>query len=735
MQQDFLRRLVDAEELLRLFQKQPSVQDGPNEFNLQQGGVVFEDVTFTYNDKKNIVNDLSFHAEPGQTIALIGETGAGKSTILKLLFRLYDVNEGSIKIDGQDVRDVTLGSLREHIGVVPQDPSLFNDTIMANVRFARLDATDEEVMEACKSACIHDKILTFTDGYDSKVGERGQKLSGGELQRVAIARAILKNPRIILLDEATSSVDTETEANIQQALKKLVTGRTTFVVAHRLSTVTDADRILVIKDGTILEQGHPKELFKSRGKYYSLCSKQMGILDASEDHGSSEGSESRGASSSASKKSLAGTRTPSRDTGDQRTTNETGTSDKKSTDELSEERISRTGQSSQPQSDKSASRGSSDNDGAMTGNKTPIDQTASKQSSSGNTSRKMSIGGEDERRKSASSGPASKKSSSGNTSRKMSLSTSVKGKKLPGSDESGKGSPTEGNPETSSPSENTKKSQNLPLEQSAYQSQSNDLKGAPPSQKREGYPATESSTKKTVDGDDTQKTKKADQQQKTGIPTSRKKRAFRAEAPEFVPRSQQRFSSSRDESQSSYTGSQEEATKHHHHPHRHRSSHSGEHHHFRNRHREESADTTQTSQKDSKEEKHHHFRNRRHQAKSEPNQDASKSQADGAADDNETLETADAILMPPPPSRRVSAPSDPLMANVSKARGRNRRVSRRGSNSTTQTLNESGDWSNASGIPVAVPAAPYPSPIGGPPPSHELLSTSTGASQLGRSFK
>ena len=264
-----------------LFKTQPTVKDGLGRLRLQSGQVTFNHVKFTYDGKKQVINDVTFDIAPGKTIALIGETGGGKSTILKLLFRFYDITGGSIRIDGQDIRTVSLESLREHIGVVPQDPSLFNETIMHNVRYSRISASDEEVMEACRAAAIHDKIMTFTDGYMSKVGEKGVKLSGGELQRIAIARAILKDPKIILLDEATSSVDSETEGAIQEALKKLSKGRTTFVVAHRLSTIIDADLVLVIKDGAILEQGPPAELLRSKGKYYRLWTKQMGIKDVS----------------------------------------------------------------------------------------------------------------------------------------------------------------------------------------------------------------------------------------------------------------------------------------------------------------------------------------------------------------------------------------------------------------------------------------------------------------------
>ncbi|KAA6415967.1 MAG: hypothetical protein FRX48_00686 [Lasallia pustulata] len=271
-----MKNLIDAEQLLQLFLTKPGVVDrkGAKKLDLAKGNVEYAKVNFTYDGKKQIMKDLSFFAAAGQTIAIIGETGGGKSTILNLLFRFYDVTSGSITIDGQDIRDVTLESLRDSIGVVPQDASLFNDTIMNNIRYSRLDATDDEVFDACKAAAIHNKVMTFTDGYQSKVGERGVRLSGGELQRVAIARALLKNSKIILLDEATSSVDTETEGQIQEALVRLTSGRTTFVVAHRLSTIVNADLIIVIKEGEILEKGTHLELFHARGKYHDLWAKQ-----------------------------------------------------------------------------------------------------------------------------------------------------------------------------------------------------------------------------------------------------------------------------------------------------------------------------------------------------------------------------------------------------------------------------------------------------------------------------
>ncbi|KAL8871115.1 MAG: hypothetical protein Q9174_002989 [Haloplaca sp. 1 TL-2023] len=278
-QKRIIRCLIDAEQLLQLLQLKPKIMGGTHRMITKEGKVEFLDVHFSYDSVKEIIKGVTFTAEPGQKIALVGETGGGKSTLLKLLFRFYDVGGGAILIDGQNVRDVTTESLRGCIGVVPQDPSMFNVSVMENVRYSRLDATDEEVMEACKAAAVHDKIMTFTNGYASKVGEKGVKLSGGELQRLAIARTILKDPDIILLDEATSNVDTETEARIQTALARLTKGRTTFTVAHRLSTVIDADVVLVVKDGMIIEQGPPQALLESKGKYYDLWCKQVGVFD------------------------------------------------------------------------------------------------------------------------------------------------------------------------------------------------------------------------------------------------------------------------------------------------------------------------------------------------------------------------------------------------------------------------------------------------------------------------
>ncbi|KAF2418457.1 ATP-binding cassette-type vacuolar membrane transporter-like protein Hmt1 [Tothia fuscella] len=268
--------LVDAERLLQLMQTKPTVVERENAPDLHwpEGEVKFDDVDFSYDPRKQTLKGISFTAAPGQTLAFVGETGGGKSTTLKLLMRFYDVSSGSISIGGQDLRDVTLGSLREAIGTVPQDPSMFNQTIMENVRYAKLDATDDQVMEACRAAAVHNKIMGFPNKYKSKVGERGVKLSGGELQRIAIARIFLKNPSIVLLDEATSAVDSSIEAQIQSAFKKLSKGRTTFVVAHRLSTIVDADLIIVIDHGEIIERGTHNELIAHGGKYFELWTKQ-----------------------------------------------------------------------------------------------------------------------------------------------------------------------------------------------------------------------------------------------------------------------------------------------------------------------------------------------------------------------------------------------------------------------------------------------------------------------------
>ncbi|OBT67108.1 hypothetical protein VE03_04531 [Pseudogymnoascus sp. 23342-1-I1] len=269
--------LMDAEHLLELFRAKPTVVDREDAQPLvfKKGNVVFDNVHFHYEARKETLRDINFSVPGGSTIALVGETGSGKSTVLKLLDRFYDVTDGSIKIDGQDIRDVTVRSLRDKIGVVPQDPELFNESILNNIRYAKLGSSIDDVHEACKAAAIHEKILSFPDGYQSVVGSHGVRLSGGEKQRIAIARAILKRPEIIVLDEATSAVDSATEQLIQDAFRELCRGRTTFIVAHRLSTIMRADRILVIKDGEIIENGSHDELIHAKGKYTDLWSKQL----------------------------------------------------------------------------------------------------------------------------------------------------------------------------------------------------------------------------------------------------------------------------------------------------------------------------------------------------------------------------------------------------------------------------------------------------------------------------
>ena len=265
-----------AERVFEIMDAQPDVDDKRDAIELPaiQGDIKFDNVVFSYDDEKNALDGISFEVKAGQMIGLSGPSGAGKTTLINLLGRFYDVTEGSISIDGHDIRDVTMRSLREQIGVVLQDPFLFHGTIAENIAYSRPRASRAEMVAAAKAANAHDFIMNFPDGYDTMVGERGTGLSGGEKQRISIARAVLKNPRILILDEATSSVDTETESLIQAAVERLVEGRTTFAIAHRLSTLRKADKLVILEKGEIAEQGTHNELLDNNGLYRRLVDLQ-----------------------------------------------------------------------------------------------------------------------------------------------------------------------------------------------------------------------------------------------------------------------------------------------------------------------------------------------------------------------------------------------------------------------------------------------------------------------------
>ncbi|HVC61320.1 MAG TPA: ABC transporter ATP-binding protein/permease [Acetobacteraceae bacterium] len=281
--------LVDMEQMFRLLRVPPEVTDRAGAVALAAqlsdgpaGAVRFENVSFGYGPDRSILRGVDFTVPAGRKLAIVGPTGAGKSTISKLLFRFYDVTGGRIRIDGQDIRDVTQESLRAAIGVVPQDTVLFNDTIRYNIAYGRPDATTAEIEEAARHAQVHDFVMRLPEGYDTRVGERGLKLSGGEKQRVAIARTILKDPRILILDEATSALDTRTEQDIQAALGGLARHRTTLVIAHRLSTVVDADEIIVLADGRVAERGTHAALLALGGLYESMWALQAAEQEAAE---------------------------------------------------------------------------------------------------------------------------------------------------------------------------------------------------------------------------------------------------------------------------------------------------------------------------------------------------------------------------------------------------------------------------------------------------------------------
>jgi ABC-type transport system involved in Fe-S cluster assembly fused permease/ATPase subunit len=276
--------LVDIEQMFNVIDVPPEVVDKPNapDLAIRDASVTFENVTFSYDPERQILKGISFTVPAGKTVAIVGPSGAGKSTISRLLFRFYDVAGGRILIDGQDIRDITQASLRRNIGMVPQDTVLFNDTIKYNIRYGRQTASDEEIIEAARLAQIAPFIERLPQGFDTEVGERGLKLSGGEKQRVAIARTILKAPPILMLDEATSALDTHTEREIQAALDTVSKNRTTLVIAHRLSTVVEADEIIVLEAGVIVERGTHDQLLAMDGLYRSMWERQRAVDEARE---------------------------------------------------------------------------------------------------------------------------------------------------------------------------------------------------------------------------------------------------------------------------------------------------------------------------------------------------------------------------------------------------------------------------------------------------------------------
>lgn len=276
---DITRSLALFDRIFQYLDAKQDIIDKENALPLNnvEGHIVYDDVCFSYNENTEILSNINIEVKPGQTVAFVGPSGAGKTTITYMLPRLYDINAGRVSIDGVDIRDITVESLRSKIGIVTQDTYLFNATVRENLLFAKLDATQEEIVSACKTANIHEFINTLPDGYETIVGERGIKLSGGEKQRLSIARALLKNPRIVILDEATSALDSVSESLIQKAIEPLLKDRTSLVVAHRLSTIMAADCIYVVDKGRIVESGTHENLLALNGTYKKLCDKQFKI--------------------------------------------------------------------------------------------------------------------------------------------------------------------------------------------------------------------------------------------------------------------------------------------------------------------------------------------------------------------------------------------------------------------------------------------------------------------------
>jgi subfamily B ATP-binding cassette protein MsbA len=261
--------IMDTESELR--------EDDENKIELTdvEGEVVYDNVTFAYNRNEVVLKNINLKAEPGEVVALVGHSGAGKTTMVDLIPRFFDPIEGRMRVDGHDLKDVKIDSLRDFIGIVPQETILFSGSLRDNIAYGDLEADQEAIQAAAEAANAHDFIMAFPDGYDTMVGERGVGLSGGQKQRISIARAILKNPKILILDEATSSLDSESEALVQEALEHLMQNRTTFIIAHRLSTIRNADKIVVVEQGEIMEMGSHQELLKKQGKYASLYKGQF----------------------------------------------------------------------------------------------------------------------------------------------------------------------------------------------------------------------------------------------------------------------------------------------------------------------------------------------------------------------------------------------------------------------------------------------------------------------------
>jgi ABC-type multidrug transport system fused ATPase/permease subunit len=266
------RAMASGARIFELLDIKPDIQDKPRAMEIPpvKGEIIFKNMSFAYEDDKYVLHNINLKVKPGETVAIVGQTGSGKSSMVSLTARFYEVSKGSVTVDGYDVRDVTQQSLRKQIGIVPQDPILFSGTIEENIKFGRLEATKEQVIEVAKTVGAHQFITRLEKGYDTLVGQRGVNLSAGQRQLVCLARAILADPRILILDEATSSVDTNTERIMQRALRKLTKGRTCLTIAHRLSTVTKADRIIVLDKGKIVEEGKHEELLAKEGLYFKM---------------------------------------------------------------------------------------------------------------------------------------------------------------------------------------------------------------------------------------------------------------------------------------------------------------------------------------------------------------------------------------------------------------------------------------------------------------------------------